>query len=82
MYYSYHNSIKKLLKEGQLVGWEFVEKYNNISPALVIYFSCHRPMPVREKHFEYYKKTLPCYLNCDKDKSNNENSGAIYVDDE
>ena len=38
MYYSYHNKAKQLINTNHLVGFEIVDKWNNISPALVLFF--------------------------------------------
>lgn len=46
--YSYHNTIKKLIREGHLIKFEIVDRWNAIAPALVLYFDNHRPMPVRQ----------------------------------
>lgn len=54
MYYNYHAKAKNLIKQGKLIHYEIVEKHNNISPALVLYFSNHPPMPIREEHFNEY----------------------------
>ena len=58
MYYSYHNKIKSLIKEGHLFTYEIVDKWNNISPALVLYFDNHRPMPVRQHRWHEYLDTI------------------------
>ena len=55
MYYSYHAKIKKLIKENHLTDYKFVENYNSISPALVLFFDCHAPMPVRKHRWQEYK---------------------------
>jgi len=54
MYYNYHAQIKKLILSGNLKSYEIVENYNGISPALVLFFDNHRPMPVREHHWQEY----------------------------
>lgn len=59
MYFNYHAKIKKLISEGHLTGYKIVESYNNISPALVLYFDNSKPMPVRKHHFEEYFAILP-----------------------
>jgi len=55
--YPYHNKIKQRIKNGELTGFEFVEKYKNISPCLVLYFKTD-PMvrPIREHRFDEYEK--------------------------
>ena len=54
MRYNYHAQVKKLLLEGKLTGYQFVDDYNGIRPALVLYFSDHRPMPIRDYMWEKY----------------------------
>lgn len=63
-YYNYHAEIKKLILSGKLVGYRFADDYNGIKPALVLYFSGHRPMPVRSYRWEEY---IP-YLMMQSDK--------------
>lgn len=53
-YYSYHNKAKQLISEGHLTNWEIVNKWNSISPALVLYFDNHKPMPIREYRWDEY----------------------------
>ncbi len=53
-YYNYHAEIKKLILSGKLVGYKFVDDYNGIKPALVLYFNDHRPMPIRSYRWEEY----------------------------
>ncbi len=58
MYYNYHARVKKLIAEGKLIGYEIVEEYHGISPALVLHFSDHPPMPIRDYCWEEYFKIL------------------------
>ena len=37
-----------------LIGYEIVESYHKISPALVLYFDNEKPMPIREHRFQEY----------------------------
>ena len=53
-YYNYHAEIKKLILSGKLVSYKFVDDYNVIKPALVLYFNDHRPMPIRSYRWEEY----------------------------
>ena len=64
MYYNYHAQIKKLILSGRLTGYKFVDDYNGIRPALVLYFDDHRPMPIRSYRWEEYTELLMMY--CDK----------------
>jgi len=38
MYYNYHSVAKKLIREGKLIDWYYIERHNKISPALVLIF--------------------------------------------
>ena len=53
-YYNYHAQAKKLISEGHLIKMEIVLKWNSISPALVLFFDNHRPMPIREYRWSEY----------------------------
>ena len=54
MYFNYHAKAKRLIKEGNLVEIKFVEKHNNICPAMVLYFKNNPPMPIREHKWQEY----------------------------
>ena len=57
--YPYHNKIKQRIKNGELVSYEFVEAYKNISPCLLLYFKTEPFVkPIREHRFEEYKALL------------------------
>lgn len=60
-YFNYHAKVKKLVEAGELKKAVFVEKYKNISPALVLIFKNHAPMPIREYRFKEYKHFLARY---------------------
>ncbi len=64
MYFNYHAKVKKLILDGELERYEFVDDYNGISPALVLYFKSHSPMPIRNYRWEEYLPFLMMY--CDK----------------
>lgn len=55
-YYNYHATAKKLIKEGKLKAYCFTERYNNISPALVLVFDDlkHPIMPIRKHKWNDY----------------------------
>ena len=57
-YFNYHAKIKKLIADGHLVKFEIVEKWGNISPALVLYFYNNRPMTIRSHRFDEYMEIL------------------------
>lgn len=56
MYYNYHAQAKKLIDEGHLIRCEIVDQWNNIKPALVLYFDNHKPMPIRSYRWDEYLK--------------------------
>ncbi len=58
MYFNYHAKAKRLISEGHLVRYEFVERWGRIRPALVLYFDNERPMPVREYRWNEYLPLL------------------------
>ncbi|MBO4937304.1 MAG: thermostable hemolysin delta-VPH [Clostridia bacterium] len=57
-YYNYHGIAKRLIKEGHLLSYSIMPKWNDISPALVLFFDNHNPMPIREYHWEDYLKLI------------------------
>jgi hypothetical protein len=57
-YFNYHAKAKQLIADGHLTRFEIVDKWNNISPALVLYFDNNKPMPIREYRFDEYLKIL------------------------
>lgn len=54
MYFNYHAKVQNLIKTGHATSFEFVEKYHDISPCLLIYFDNVAPMPIRQHKFEEY----------------------------
>ena len=55
-YYNYHAKAKQLIAEGHLIKTEIVKRWNAISPALVLYFDNHKPMPIRDYRWDEYLK--------------------------
>ena len=55
-YFNYHATAKKLIKDGKLKAFLFTERYNNITPALVLLFDDikHPVMPIRKHHWAEY----------------------------
>ena len=49
-YFNYHAVAKNLIKNKKLLRYEFTEKHNKISPALILYFDDikHPVMPVKK----------------------------------
>ena len=62
-YYNYHAKAKQLISQGHLVKMEIVKHWNGISPALVLYFDNHRPMPIREYRWDEYLQ-FSSYSKC------------------
>ena len=55
--YPYHNKIKQRIRNGELIRYEYVKSYKNISPCLLLYFSTEPFIkPVREHRFDEYEK--------------------------
>ena len=57
-YFNYHAKAQNLIKTGHLVRFEFVDRWGEISPALVLYFDNNMPMPIREYRFDEYMQIL------------------------
>ena len=57
-YFNYHAKAQNLIKDGHLVKFEIVEKWNNTAPALVLYFDNNRPIPIRAHRFDEYLKLI------------------------
>lgn len=57
-YFNYHAKVKNLIKEGLLVQYEFIDNWNGIKPALVLYFENANPMPIREYRWQEYLSLL------------------------
>lgn len=53
-YYNYHAIIKRKIKQNKLIKAEFVNFYNKISPALLLYFNDGTIYPIREHRFNEY----------------------------
>lgn len=63
MYYNYHAQAKNLIEQGFLTNYIVVKSWNNISPALVLFFSNHKPMPIRQEKWEEYFKLIKTNKN-------------------
>jgi hypothetical protein len=62
--YPYHNKIKQRIKNRELVDYEYVDRYKNISPCLLLYFSTEPKIkPIRKHRFEEYEKILKGIYN-------------------
>ena len=57
--YPYHNKIKQRINNSELLSYEYVDRYKNISPCLLLYFStAPKIRPIREHRFEEYETVL------------------------
>lgn len=54
MYFNYHAKAKNLIKNRKLIAFKITSNHNGISPALMLYFSCNQPMPIREDRWQEY----------------------------
>jgi hypothetical protein len=53
--FPYHNQIKQRIADSQLTAYEYVENYNNIKPALVLYFKTPPFIkPIRQHRWTEY----------------------------
>lgn len=57
-YYNYHAIAKKLIESGFCISACIFGEYHHIKPALVLYFSCHKPIPIREYMWKDYLSLL------------------------
>lgn len=63
--YPYHNKIKQRIKNNELVRYEYLENYKNISPCLLLHFDTDpKTRPIREHRFKEYEALL---MNKNKD---------------
>jgi len=61
--YPYHNKIKQRIKNKELIKYEYVDKYKNITRCLLLHFSTEPKIrPIREHRFEEYEKFLKSQL--------------------
>jgi hypothetical protein len=57
--YPYHNKIKQRIANNELVKYEYVESYKNISPCLLLHFETEPYIrPIRENRFKEYEALL------------------------
>ncbi len=57
MYFNYHAKAKKLIRDGKLTDYKIVEKYHNISPALLLIFDDYI-MPIRQHKWNEYLEII------------------------
>ena len=57
--YSYHNTIKKRIKNGELIGFDYVEDYKDIGHCLLLHFSTPPfERPIRPQKYYMYQDIL------------------------
>lgn len=57
--YPYHNTIKKRIKNGELVGYEYVNNYKNIGECLLLHFkTLPFERPIRPHRYHEYVDIL------------------------
>lgn len=57
-YFNYHAKAKNKIKNFELEKFEIVDRWNNISPALVLHFADGTAMPIREHKFAEYLELI------------------------
>ena len=61
--YPYHNTIKQRIRNRELVKYEYVDTYKNISPCLLLYFNTNPNLrPIRKHKFQEYQALLDEYI--------------------
>ncbi len=57
--YPYHNKIKQRIRNNELTGYKYVDKYKKIQPCLLLYFETNPKIrPIREYRFKEYENLL------------------------
>lgn len=57
--YPYHNKVKKRIRNGELIGYEFIDSYKNIGECLLLYFSTEPFIrPIRPHKYHEYTDIL------------------------
>ena len=57
-YFNYHAKAISLIKENHCTFASLEPKHNQITPALVLHFDNHQPMPIREHKWPFYFSLL------------------------
>lgn len=57
-YFNYHAKATKLIQTGHCKHACIEPVHNKISPALILFFDNHKPMPIREKRWMIYAEIL------------------------
>lgn len=53
-YYNYHAMAKNLINAGTCFCATIFSEYHHIRPALVLYFTNHKPIPIRQYRWKEY----------------------------
>ena len=57
--YPYHNKIKQRIKNNELIKYEYINRYKNISPCLLLHFNTDpKVRPIRKHRFLEYEKVF------------------------
>ena len=57
--YPYHNKIKSRIANKELIKFEYIDRYKDISPCLMLYFNSEPyTRPIREHRFKEYESIL------------------------
>lgn len=55
--YPYHNKIKQRIRQGELIYYEYVDRYKDIAPCLLLHFSTEPTIrPIRQHRFTEYEQ--------------------------
>ena len=55
--YPYHNKIKQRIQNKEMISYEYLEKYKNIAPCLLLHFETEPfTRPIREHRFAEYEE--------------------------
>ena len=73
--YPYHNRIKQRIKNGELIGYEFVEDYPGIGEALVLKFDTFPALrPIRPHRYVDYVDYVDILAEWNKKNSAGKNN--------
>lgn len=61
--YPYHNKIKQRIRDGELIGFEFVDDYPRIGECLVLQFNTYPQFrPIRPHRYREYTDLLIAWV--------------------
>ena len=61
--YPYHNKIKQRIKNNELIKYEYLDKYKDISPCLMLYFNTEpKTRPIRGHRFKEYEEIISNFV--------------------